>query len=207
MTASRPLLFDYELSATAYAVRLMAGLLGVAYDRRPVDVHPGRVTAGADFLAVNPRGTVPVWTEGGLTLTSVPAILWHMSRDAPVWQGGERVAETLDWLAFAHHDLAAADAARLEAMLGRPSPTAEPVAAARRALRILDDRLARQRIDGAGFLIGAHPTVADVASFPAVALAVDFGEALEAYPTLRAWTRRMRGLPGFVTTPGVPDHL
>lgn len=205
--AGRPVLFDYELSANAYAVRLMAGLIGIAHDRRPVDVYPGRETEGADFRALNPRGTVPVWVEDGEVLTSVAAILWHMARGAPAWQGGDRAAETIGWLAFAERDLAAADAARLEAMLGLASPIVDPVAAARRAFRILDDRLARQGIDGAGFLVGAAPTVADVAAFPTVALAIDFGEALEAYPKLRAWTRRMRALPGFVTTPGVPDHL
>ena len=59
----------------------------------------------------------------------------------------------------------------------------------------------------AAFLTGRLPTIADIAVFPAVALAVDFGCVLEEFPKLRAWTRRIRALPGFITMPGVPDHL
>ena len=38
------------------------------------------------------------------------------------------------------------------------------------------------------------------------ALSRDIGVDHDDFPALRAWVRRMRALPGFVTTPGVPDY-
>ncbi|WP_181705791.1 glutathione S-transferase family protein [Chthonobacter rhizosphaerae] len=207
-----PVLHDWELSAGCYAVRLMASLLGVAYHKALVDVHPGGETEGAAFRALNPRGTVPVWVEGPLVIGDTVAILGHLAatRDpSGAWlpREGAAFARTLDWLAFAARRLPAADTARLHAMAGLATGMTDAAGAAREAFRALDDHLARQAVDGHGFLAGPTPTVADIACFPSVALGVDFGEALERSPKLRAWTRRIRALPGFVTTPGVPEFL
>ncbi|WP_181703169.1 glutathione S-transferase family protein [Chthonobacter albigriseus] len=205
-------LHDYELSADAYKARLLVSILGLDCVKVPVDVFPGRETDGAAFRAVNPRGTVPVLVDGDIVIRSPEAILAHLAaRHDPSGRWLPRdaagYAATLDWLAFAAHDLKAADEARLEEMLGLPPTVADPLGGTRRAYRILDDHLVRQSFDGLPFLVGDTPTVADIACFPAVVLSIEFGCALEEYPKLRSWTRRIRALPGFVAMPGVPEFL
>ena len=200
-----PILHDWELSGDCYAVRLGAALMGVALERRGVDVHPGAEHRGAAFRSLNPRGTLPVLVDGAATLTSAPGALGHLARTrAPGWLPCEQGA-ALDWLCFAARDLAASEAARQAALFDAPDRAAE--AAARRALRLLDRHLAERGFEGRSWIVGEAPSIVDVACFPAVALAVDWGETLEDMPPLRAWTRRLRALPGFVAMPGVPEFL
>ncbi len=204
------ILHDYELSSDAYKARLMLALLDVAHDRVPVDVFPGRETDSTAFRALNPLGTVPVLTDGAVVLRTAEAILVHLAstRDpSGSWLPSGQMAAIMDWLVFAARDLKAADEARLQEMLRIRPTVADPLAGARRAYRILDDRLARQGFAGLGYLAGAFPTIADIACFPPVALSVEFGWALEEFPKLRNWTRRIRALPGFVAMPGVPEFL
>ena len=205
-------LYDYELSADAYKARLLLSLLGVAYEKRPVDVFPGREHLSAELLELNPLGGVPILVDGDLVLGDPEAILCHLaaSRDAQrTWlpTDGRGFAETMAWVFFAARRLAAAEAARLQDMLQLPAAMADPAGKARAAFRILEERLALQSFTGRPFLVGQAPTVADLACFPAVALSVDFGMTLEEFPQLRGWTRRIRGLPGFIAMPGIPEFL
>ena len=48
-----------------------------------------------------------------------------------------------------------------------------------------------------------HPTVADIACFPYVALAGDGGVETDGYLAVRRWLDRFKRLPGFVTMPGI----
>lgn len=205
-------LHDWELSADAYRARLLLGVLGCAYERVPVDVVPGGETGTAAFRALSPTGAMPVLVDGDVALSEIGAILIHLAecRDrAGTWlpRDPARRAVCLDRLLFALGPLRACDAARAEALLDTPAALADPVAAARSALRVLESRLARQALAGEDFLVPGGPTVADLAAFPAAALAVDWGEDLALMPRTRLWTRRVRALPGFVTTPGVPEFL
>ncbi|MFW5835160.1 MAG: glutathione S-transferase family protein [Pseudomonadota bacterium] len=206
------ILHDWELSADAYRVRLLLALLQLSYAKVPVDAFPGRETEGAAFRRLSPAGTLPVLVDGRVVLRDVAAILIHLAetRDrAGSWLPSEPTARAacLQWLGFALGPLRAGDAARAEAMLGRPAPLVDAPGTARRALRVLEGQLVRQALRGEAFLAGAAPTLADVAAFPAVALAVDWGETLEALPKARLWLRRIRALDGFVATPGVPEFL
>jgi glutathione S-transferase len=204
-------LYDYELSAAAYKVRLFLALLGVPYAKRAVDVFPGLETRSAAFLALNPRGTVPVLVDDALTIIGAEAILCHFAAKhdpAGVWlPRDESFATVMSWLFFATSELAVAEAARLEELLRIPSPIENARVAARQAFRVLDDHLVRQSFRDVSFLTGPHPTIADIAAFPAVALGSDFGCFLDEFPKLRTWTRRIRALPGFISMPGIPEYL
>ena len=204
-------LYDYELSAAAYKARLFLALHDVAYRKRAVDVFPGLETESVEFLALNPRGTVPVLVDEGLVVIGAEPILCHLAATvdpAGRWlPRGDTFAAVMGWLFFATEDLAAADAIRLEDLLRIPAPIANARGAARHALRILEDHMVLQSFHDAEFLTGRHPTIADIAVFPAVALAGDFGCDYEEFPKLRAWTRRIRALPGFITMPGISEHL
>jgi glutathione S-transferase len=52
-------------------------------------------------------------------------------------------------------------------------------------------------------LASDRPSIADIACFPYVALAPDGGVSLDAYPTIRLWSRALRSLYGFIEMPGI----
>ena len=140
-------------------------------------------------------------------LTESTAMLTYIAaRSAPVWLGDEtpeRRALVQQWLAFAQRLTESAGAARLHDMLHGPGDIDALRAAATLALRELEAALWRRRREGAAFLAGATPTIADIACFPHVALAPDGGLALDAYPSVRLWMRAIRSLPGFIEMPGI----
>jgi glutathione S-transferase len=76
-----------------------------------------------------------------------------------------------------------------------------PSEAAARTL-LFGERVAERRAER-WLVTGEHPTIADVACFPDVALGEEGGVARQDYPAVRRWLDRMRRLPGFVTMPGV----
>lgn len=206
------ILWNYDLDDMCYRARLMASLAGVPLALRSVDMIPGREHLSPAMLARNPRGTLPVLEDGGMRLTQTGAILLHLARGTDRGRAFlPEGPEAEEWLCFALTDAAVATAARLASMFGPPHVPAGSDAtalarAAREALRLADDHLTRQGFRGAGFLGGARPSVADVALFPAFALSRDYGIDHDAFPALRAWARRIRALPGFVTMPGIPDY-
>jgi len=48
-----------------------------------------------------------------------------------------------------------------------------------------------------------HPTIADIAAFPYIALANDGKVSLEAYPHILAWIERIKSLPNFIGMKGI----
>jgi glutathione S-transferase len=204
-----PTLWSYDLDDGCYRARLMAALSGVTLALRSVDAFPGAEHRGPQMRALTPLGRLPVLVDGALVLTQVEAILLHLARCGPAGvsflpDDAATRARMEDWLAFSARDLSAAGAARAAALFGGdPAPAA---AAARRALRQLEDHMTAQGLRGAGYVAGPRATVADIALFPAFALSRDFNLDHDAFPALRLWARRIRRLPGFVTMPGIPDY-
>ena len=64
--------------------------------------------------------------------------------------------------------------------------------------------LVRTEILGhADWLALDRPTIADIACMPYMALSHEGGLSLEPYPAIRAWIRRIKALPGFITMPAL----
>ena len=200
-------LYDYVLSASCYKVRLMAALVGVKLELEAVDFHPGRMHKSAAFRQMNPAGTLPVLVDGDLILTESTAMLVYLaSLGGPDWLGPDSprgVAEVQQWLAFSGRLAGNLGMARLHDMLLYPGD----IDALRRdghfALRELESALTERRFAGALWLVGGDPSIADIACFPNVMLSQDGGVSLDAYPSIRLWTRAIRALPGFVEMPGI----
>lgn len=192
------ILFDYVLSASCYKIRLMAALLGRVLTLEAVNFHPEAAHKSPKMLALNPAGTLPVLKDGDLTLCETPDMLRHLVRDLPEWQ-----SDAEDWFAFAATLNATLGAARLHDILSFPADIESARNGGLAALRHLEKHLTHQRFDGNTFLEGAHPTIADIACFPNVALAPDGGVSLDPYPAIRLWMRAIRSLPGFIEMPGI----
>lgn len=203
-------LYNHDLLADAYKVRLFLSLLGLRYERPTVAILPGNGTDAPAYRELNPAGTVPTLVDGAVVLTRPEAMLVHLAeRHDPsgTWLPADPAtrAAVFDTLAFAAGDLKAAEEARLESMLGLVPSHRDAFKAARQAFRLLEGQLIRRHLDGEAFLTGADPTIADVAVFPAVALSADFGLGMEEFPRLLIWARRIHKLDGFVTAPGVRE--
>ena len=70
-------LYDYWRSSAAYRLRITLNHLGLDYTAVPVDLTTGE-HRGADHLARNPQGLVPVLDIDGLRLTQSLAILDYL---------------------------------------------------------------------------------------------------------------------------------
>ena len=208
---SELVLFDFELDDNCYKVRLLLSILGLSYRKEAVNMFPGAEHTKPALLALNPRGSLPILTEGDVVLSEAEAILCYLARahDARgIWlpQDAKRFGETAMWLQFAIRDLDAAWLARRHAMLDEPADAATLGIAVRRAFRLMEDHMTHREFDDASWFVGDAPTLADLALFPAIALSRDFGIDHEAYPALRRWMRRVRTISGFLTMPGIPDY-
>ncbi|MGV8985347.1 MAG: glutathione S-transferase family protein [Cypionkella sp.] len=198
-------LYDYVLSASCYKVRLMAALLGVKMDHVAVDFHPGREHKSLAFRSLNPAGTIPVMVDGDLILTESTAMLVYLAHGT-VWMGGPTAATQAQiqaWLAFSARLSASLGMARLHDMLQFPADIDAVREAGVECLREMEAHLVERRFSGGIWLDGDAPTIADIACFPNVMLSADGGVDLDAYPSVRLWTRAVRALDRFIEMPGI----
>lgn len=204
------LLYDSELFAECYAVRLLAALLGVPLTLRPVDYYPGCEHEEEAFLAVNPLGTLPVLDAGETVLRDWQAALVYLAAQydpAGQWLptgDAERLAAVQEWLSVARKFENSAGAARLHDSIGLDADIARCRAEAHRLLRNLERHLWFGERAGSDWLVaGAYPTIADVAIFVHVILCEEGGIERMDYPAVRRWTDRVRRLPNFAIMGGV----
>lgn len=202
-------LYDYVLSGSCYKVRLLLALIGKDYDSTAVDFYPGGEHRKPDFLQINPAGTLPVLTDGDVKLCDTQAILAYIARrydKSGNWfpvDDGPNLGRILQWLAFSGRLTDTAGQARLHDMLGRVLDVEAARAGAHKAFRELEAYLTEREFEGFIFLVGDHPTIADIACFPYVALSPDGGIDHDDYPALRRWMIAVRRLPGFIEMPGI----
>lgn len=203
-------LYDFELSGNCYKVRLMLGFLGLSFETVPVDFHPGREHLSDWFLELNPFGELPVLDDDGIILRDSQAILVYLARkyDAgghwyPV-DDPERLAQIEAWHDIANRITATASTARLATGFHDTGAPEAVRAGAHRLFRILDEHLwfAEQQ-EQSWLCPGDHPTTADIACFPYVALSGEGDVSLQDYPALRRWLDRIRRIAGFRTMSGV----
>jgi glutathione S-transferase len=204
-------LHDYELDDGCYKVRLLLGMLDLPYAKVAVDVHPGREQHSSKYLRLNPLGSLPILVDGEVLLHGPEAILAYLAQTydpSRAWLPSEPATfgAVMLWLGFAGGELRSASLARLHHMLEVEADEAVVDRQSRRAFRIMDDHMTQREFDGGQWFAGSTPTIADIALFPAIALSRDFGIEHDEFPALRRWMRRIRGIPGFLTMPGIPAY-
>ena len=191
-------LYDLPLSLNCYKVRLLLSMLGVDYKRHTIDLMNGAHQT-PEFVALNSFGQVPVLQEGALLLRDSQAILVWVARKFgnEQWMPREADQEAVvnAWLAAAAYELRLGP---YDARLAKHFPMlCVNYHAVRqhtdRALRLFEDRL-----QGREWLALDHPTVADLAAYPALAHCGDGDISLEGYGAIQAWLARVSALPGFI---------
>lgn len=191
-------LHGFPLSGHSHRVQLFLSLLGLPFETIDVDLAGG-ANRTPEFLARNPFGQVPVIEDGAVTLADSNAILVYLAaRYDPSggWYPHDPVAaaEVQRWLSAAAGPLAYGPAAaRVAALFGRALDVDLARAIAGRLFAVLETHLA-----GRTCLVGATPTIADLALYTYTAHAPEGGVPLDPYPHVRAWLARLEALPGFV---------
>jgi glutathione S-transferase len=174
-----------------------------------------------EFLAMNPRGQVPVLRDGDTVVYESVAILAYLDRKAPspplfgtspaetghIWQ---LICEQVAYLDEIADDFI------LPLYFGQSEERSAEVAA---AIPVIHQELARaeEGLRGRSWRIGDAISAADIALLPMVKsllraagkpAAVAFDHRLtpfaERYPALAAWCARIESLPGYERT--VPPH-
>src|SRR5690606_22916551 len=184
--------------------------LDLEYERVQIDFYPGREHRTGAFRAINPLGQIPVLEDDGVRLRDAQAILCHLANKYDTsgrWLPRDPglFGPVMMWLMFAGGELLAASAARLPDLLGYELDIEAARSNAHAAFRILDDHLTRREIEGGIWIVGEHPTIADIACFPYTALSNDGGVGHEDYPALRNWLRNFRRLPKFEAMSGISE--
>jgi len=206
-------LYEHPVSGNSHKVRLLLSFLEIEYESVVVDLLIDEQHR-EPFLSINPRGEVPVLEDNGLILRDSMAILVYLAtrHDKGRWlpKDPAEMAHVMEWLAFAaswiQYGVFTARAIVAFGLNGNGVPSdfagslEEATLRGNKSLEILEKQLSDQE-----WLCGTKPTVADIACFPYVALAPMGNIALDPYPAVQAWIARFKGLPGYLTMPGLGD--
>ncbi len=196
-------LYGHELSGNSYKVKLLLGLLGLKSEWIRVDLMKGEHKT-PEFLALNPFGQVPVLVDGDVIFADAQGILVYLARQ----YGNEQWlpldplanAQVIRWLSITAGEVRQGpESARLYYLFKATTINIER--ATQKAEFILNQL--NQHLSDRDWLEFGHPTIADVAVFPYIALAPDGKIALQPYPHVLAWIERIKKLPGFVGMLGI----
>lgn len=196
------LLYTHPLSANAHKVKVLLGFLGLPYAERDIDIPAGE-QRGKEFRAISDLGQVPVLDDDAVRVRDSHAILIYLAGRydvARAWWPKEAVGQGLvaQWLVFAAlEQQTGINVARLHFRLGVPCDLEAAQRQGRSTLELLERHLA-----GRDWLELDRPTIADCACAPFSARAGEAGHDLADYPAVRAWTERLRALPGFTGMEG-----
>lgn len=191
-------LYYMQVSGNSYKVRILLGLLKAPCEMVLLDGKK-REHKDPKFLALNPRGEVPVLEDGGVVLWDSSACLVYLARK----HGGEQwlptapapMAEVMQWLALAGNEIQfGLQYARRGLQQGRwtAGTLEQGQEMGKVALNALEHRLKNNE-----WLATGRPTIADVACFPYIETAPESQVALEPYPGVIKWLERCKALPGW----------
>ena len=185
-------LYDYTASGNCYKVRLLLALVSRPYERVAVDIFAGDTLTDA-YAALNPLRETPVLElESGATIAQSNAILWYLGEDTP-FLPADKLERALvqQWISFEQERIMGGiGGPRFRHLTGRPEVPGR-LATGAAALALIDEHLR-----GRSWLVGDACTIADISVFGYCHVATDVG--LEPGEQVRAWTERMRALPGFI---------
>ncbi len=192
------LLYDSTISGNCYKVRLLLAHLGIAYERREVDVVDRSDRAGL-LGGLNPAQRVPtIVLDDGRPLGESGAILWYFGEGTRFVPGDryER-AQVLQWMFFEQYDhepaLAVVRFLVHYVENGDPDLIGQRTKQGYRALDAME-----RRLGGRSFLVGETMTLADVALYAYTHVADEGNFDLSGYPAIRAWLERVAAEPGHV---------
>jgi glutathione S-transferase len=201
-------LYYHPVSTNSLAVQMFLAEAKVAYEPILVDILTGAQRKDA-FLALNPRGLVPVLVDGDFVLTESSAILKYIADkvESPTYprdpRRRARVNERMDWIntdvsrelgyhmvypqLMPHHARSAGAAQDETIAWGKQKCEAH--------LAVLDSA----GLGTSGFLCGDELSIADFLAAEQLHLASKIGSSFARYPNIQRWLETMRALPSWKT--------
>lgn len=200
-------LYGHELSGNSYKAKLMLSLLDLNYDWIQVDLLKG-AHRQPEFLTLNPFGQVPVLVDGDMVLADAQAILVYLAQKygGESWLplDAESISRVVRWLSTTAGEVRQGpESARLYYLFNAININMEQATQKSEfILTQLNQHLAQQE-----WLECGHPTIADVAVFPYIALAHDGKIDLSPYPSVLEWLERVKHLPNFIGMSGIETPI
>jgi glutathione S-transferase len=197
-------LYNRERSGNCYKARLMLSLLGLEYESVPIHREgKRRNNLPPGYEQLNPLRQIPVLVADGRPYWGTIPILVYLARKfgGTEWLSAdaEGEAEVTQWLSLGQNEvfygLGRARSMRANRWHGHGT-LEEAHQIAHVALRALEARLA----DGEWLALG-RPTIGDIACYSYTVFAPEGGISLKPYPGVRAWLRRIAGLPRYLPPP------
>jgi glutathione S-transferase len=190
-------LYDLDRSGNCYKVRLLLAILKLDYQPIPTDILAGETMTPA-FKDLNPRGQVPVLIDGENIIWDSMAILVYLARQYgdKNWLPKEPLGEArvMQWLAVSENELLYGLArARAQILFDRGYDLGQCHRDALPGLEVMEQRLGIN-----SWLAADHPTIADIACYPYVALAGEGHFSLEPFESVRRWLKRLEGISGWI---------
>lgn len=211
----------YSISGAPRPWRVMLGLIakGLDFELRVLDASK-KEHKSPEFLALNPRGRVPVIRRDQFVLSESLAILSYLEKQHPspplFGTSAEEHARIWQLVSSGEHDVNDACSALLGPLFKGASDADDDVRRAAPAVHEEFRRLERSLSDSP-FLFGASMTAADCVCFPHVRLVLraterapevtrrlEFHPFASQYPSLAHWVARIEAMPGYEKT--FPPH-
>jgi glutathione S-transferase len=205
-------------SPFAWRVLLAAELKRIPYESRLLEFSTGDLKK-PEFLALNPRGKVPVIRDGDFVLAESLAIIAYLERKHPEPPLlGKTAAETgRIWSAISTFESYVRDATTpLNRWLFGDKPRTAEIDEARAQVGRELDRV-EARLADHSWLVGDAISAADVVWFPTLrayvraaarnearAREVNLHPLADVYPNIARWIARVEALPGYERT--FPPH-
>ena len=194
-------LYGFHESGNAYKVALMLALNKADWQCRRIAFFSGE-TRKPEYRALNVMGEAPVLVhhraDGDFTLSQSGACLAYLSRQFGMF-GPATEAEEYDvmrWLLFDSQKVSGyAGPLRFLRRFAKGDFTVEATFLEGRlhnALKSLNAALAET-----GWLVGARPTIADLACQGYLHWPEQIGISYDELPNIPAWLTRIKALPGF----------
>jgi glutathione S-transferase len=155
-------------------------------------------------LALNSFGQVPLLIDGDTQLADAQAILVYLARtyggDSWLPMNALPLAQVVRWLSTTAGEIRQGpEHSRLYYLFGITNINIER--AHQQAVNILTQL--DQHLSTRNWLEFDHPTIADIAVFPYVALAPNGKIDLAPYPNVLSWIDRIKQLPGYIPMAGL----
>ena len=182
----------YSPGACSQAAHILLHETQLPHDSEAVDIRAHRTASGGDYLAINPKGSVPALGIGDEVLTENGAILQYIGDKAGnetllPGAGMERY-RVIEWLAYLGSEVH-----KSFGPLFNPASSDEVKASAREMVAKKFDFL-EQSLEGRDYLAGPSMTVADPYLFAMLGW-TNFGIDLAKWPNLAALRQRMEQRP------------
>ena len=193
------LLYDAPVSGNCYKVRLLFAYLGIAYERREVDVveRGGREQV---LGGLNPALNVPTLVlDDGRVLAESNAILCYFAEGTPYLPDDrfER-AKVLQWLFFEQYSHEPNVAVARYMLSIADGPISEKRLAVLQHLGYAALDAMERELAARPFLVADRYTIADLALYAYTHVADEGGFDLSRYPAIGRWLERVSAQAGHV---------